>query len=176
MQSCRKRRKNSWCCASSSCMRAESRSTSSRAVASRLDSCSFSCATLLRGMAEESEDKCVSSPRGNNVRGALEKRYWPQRCSTLNYHLNSQCGQRTLPTPVPLSEPSLVLRRTGAGNCDTFYSGLDHGPRREDYAALQHDLWNSVNIILGFCSVLQRSEPLIPNHARDVDRIRSERE
>jgi signal transduction histidine kinase len=43
---------------------------------------------------------------------------------------------------------------------------------REDHAALRHDLRNSINIVLGFCGVLQRTEPLTPNQARYLDRIK----
>jgi light-regulated signal transduction histidine kinase (bacteriophytochrome) len=42
----------------------------------------------------------------------------------------------------------------------------------DDHAALQHDLRNSINIVLGFCSVLQQTEPLIRDQARYLDWIK----
>jgi signal transduction histidine kinase len=42
---------------------------------------------------------------------------------------------------------------------------------QEGHAALQHDLRNSINIVLGFCSVLQQTEPLTPNQTRYLDCI-----
>jgi signal transduction histidine kinase len=44
--------------------------------------------------------------------------------------------------------------------------------RLDDHAALQHDLKNSVNIVLGFCNMLQHTEPLTPDQARYLDRIK----
>jgi signal transduction histidine kinase len=42
---------------------------------------------------------------------------------------------------------------------------------RDVHSRLQHDLRNSLNILLGFCNVLQK-ETLAPKHAGYVDRIR----
>jgi signal transduction histidine kinase len=42
----------------------------------------------------------------------------------------------------------------------------------DDRAALQHDLRNSINIVLGFCSVLQQTEPLTPDQVRYLDWIK----
>jgi hypothetical protein len=44
--------------------------------------------------------------------------------------------------------------------------------RPEDHTALQHDLRNSINIVLGFCNVLQQTEPLTPDQARYLDWIK----
>jgi hypothetical protein len=43
----------------------------------------------------------------------------------------------------------------------------------DDHAALQDDLRNSINIVLGFCSVLQQTEPLTPDQALYLDWIKS---
>jgi signal transduction histidine kinase len=43
----------------------------------------------------------------------------------------------------------------------------------EDRSALQHDLRNSISIVLGFCGVLQQTEPLTPDQARYLDWIKS---
>jgi signal transduction histidine kinase len=44
---------------------------------------------------------------------------------------------------------------------------------QDDHIVLQHDLRNSISIVLGFCSVLQHTGPLTSEQRRYVDWIKS---
>jgi signal transduction histidine kinase len=76
-----------------------------------------------------------------------------------------------------LREPSAVERLSKQSsknfNCGNFLIKVGGMVRaQQDHDALEHDLKNSINIILGFCAFLERSEPLTPNQARYLERIK----